>query len=154
MSGSGLTWFAGTIGNIVVYDNVTEANWVARYASSANFFFRFVLTSTGAAVTNALGFYYDTLAAATLTIQNIASGTATGSISQVTVPSDATWHRFTIRVGASAVEYLIDGASLASFTANRPTGVALTPHILVGTRTGGVKTLDLDLFWLKGTVSR
>jgi hypothetical protein len=149
--GAGPGWAAGTVGNVIQYGDITSVIWYARYASTADMAAHFIMSSNVGSVTNSMGFFYDTTTSPSLRAVTILAGSGTGSDTAFTVPAAGAWHKFEIVCSPTAIIYRVDDALVATHTVNILTGIALTPYTLVRTRTAGVKTLDLDAFWLRGS---
>jgi hypothetical protein len=150
--GFGFAGGSANVGSIIQFANITNVMWIVRLVSNASV--RMFLGMIGAVSLNdSIEFLFDTNTSASLQLNTRAGGTQTQDL--VTMPTANTWVRYEMQVTSTQVQFFIDGVQVGTtHTTNLPTGVALTPFISVQTRTGATKTLDLDLFWLRGSVSR
>lgn len=126
---------------------------LVRIPTQTSILWRIGLTD-GTSFTNFAGFVFDTNTSTTDVIYgNISGGSATQLTA--TMATANTWVRFEFAKSGSSVTYKMNGTTLggAAITTNIPTA-ALTPIFQIQTRTGSTRSLDVDLCWIKGTVSR
>lgn len=148
-AGTTLTgWFATPI-NIIRFDDIETASWIVNMSTNTTSFFRLSLTDRfNPAAGNAVEFFYDSSVSASLQCNTYVGAALTQTL--VTVPTAAAWHRYTLNITPTSTQFQIDGATVATHSSpNVPTGVALSPYILMGTRTTTLRTLDIDKFLLR-----
>ncbi len=154
--GAGVGWqaSAASIGNTYLAAEITSFVWIVRVPSLANVNFRLMLSSAPSLANN-IGFFLDTDISGNLNYGNGAASVGTGSSGTTTPPTANTWAKYEVRMTPTSIEYLLNNVSLNTYTANIPT-VPLTPNVYIQMRdnVATTKSIDLDLFWLKGTAAR
>lgn len=98
----------------------------------------------GRGAQNGFGFTMDTSVDALLRAQNANAATPTST----TMTAISTLSKYEMRVNAAAnqIDFYIDNVLVATHTSNLPTGVALSPYILIGNRSGVVRSMLVDIF--------
>lgn len=147
----------GGIANAVNYNDIQYMAVVARAVTNANVCFFMGLVDQVAingGNTDNVAFYYDTLNVGTqLRCQTTRSGLQEPT--HITVPPANVWHLYEMFLSPTQVVFKIDETTVAvhSDIAKLPLGQTLTPYITIFARENDYKQLDLDLFWMKGTLS-
>lgn len=154
LGGASVGFIAGSGGgSVILYEEVTNVMLIFRLNAITSVLLNYGLIDTVASG-KGVDILLDTNTDANLRLRTIdAGGNTTDSISNPIVAN--TWHRFEFRITSSQTQFFLDGSQIGTtHTTHLPTGLALTPYFNFAARTTSSRVLDLDLFWLRGTVSR
>lgn len=143
---AGQGWAAGSHNSSTIFEDIESLVIWLQVPTLTTVTFRIGMWD-GIAAANGFGFNFDTNVDALLRAQNSAGGAPTNTT--LTAVSTLSKYEMRVAAGGTQIDYYLDNVLVASHTTNLPAGVALSPYILLGNRAGVVRTMAIDVFWLR-----
>jgi hypothetical protein len=127
-----------------VYDNVESFVLWAQAPTLTTMFFIFGLWD-GVSLANGCGFVFDTNVDALLRARTTTGGVPVNT----TMTAVSTLSKYEIRMSTGQADFYLDNVLVATHTTGLPTGVALSPYIVVGNRAAVLRSLVLDVIYVR-----